>query len=54
VSQAVQRKRVFHLRSRPELKQFLEDIKKEVSSVQRRAAQQSVQADDLASGGAAR
>jgi len=54
VSQAMQRKRIFHLRSRCELKQFLEAIKNEVGSAQCRAAQQSVPPDDLASGGAAR
>ena len=53
VSEAVQRKRVFHLRSRRELKQFLESIKHEVSSAQSRAARQVVQPDGPASGGAA-
>ena len=38
VSEAAQRKQVFHLRSRRELKQFLEIIKNEVSSAQNRAA----------------
>ena len=42
VSEVAQRKRVFHLRSRQELKQFLEAIKNEVSSTQCRAAQQMV------------
>ena len=39
VSDAAQRKRVFHLRSRQELKQFLEAIKNEVNRARRRAAQ---------------
>jgi adenylate kinase family enzyme len=43
VSEAAQRKQVFHLRSRRELKQFLEAIKNEVSSAQTRAAQHVVQ-----------
>ena len=54
VSEAAQRKRVFHLRSRREVKQFLETIKNEVSSAQSRAAEQVVQPDGQASGGAAR
>jgi adenylate kinase family enzyme len=53
VSEVAQRKRVFHLRSRRELKQFLEAIKNEVSSAQSRAAQQVVQPGGPASGGAA-
>jgi adenylate kinase family enzyme len=44
-SEAAQRKRVFHLRSKRELKQFLEAINNEVSSTQSRAAQQRVQPD---------
>jgi adenylate kinase family enzyme len=39
VSEAAQQKRVFHLRSRRELKQFLEEIKKEYAQVRREAAQ---------------
>ena len=53
VSEVAQRKRIFHLRSRRELKQFLEAIKNEVSSPQSRAAQQVVQPDGPASGGSA-
>jgi len=53
VSEAGQRKRVFHLRSRRELKQFLEAIKYEVSSAQRRAAEPVGQSESPASGGAA-
>ena len=53
VSAVAQRKRVLHLRSRQELKQFLEAIKNKVSSAQSRAAQQVVQPDGPASGGAA-
>jgi len=52
VSEAAQRKRVFHLRSRRELKQFLETIKNEVSPAQSRANQQVVQPDGSAPGGA--
>jgi len=53
VSEMAQRKRVFHLRSRRELMQCLEAIKIEVSSARSRAAQQVVQPDGSASGGAA-
>jgi adenylate kinase family enzyme len=53
VSEAAQRKRVFHLRSRRELKQFLEVIKNEVSSAQSRGDQQAIQPDGPASSGAA-
>jgi adenylate kinase family enzyme len=52
VTEAAQRKRVFHLRSRRELKQFLEAIKNEVGSAQSRAPQQVVQPDNSTSGGA--
>jgi adenylate kinase family enzyme len=47
VSEAAQRKRVFHLRSARELKQFLEAIRKEYAQVRREAAQQRVAADAL-------
>jgi adenylate kinase family enzyme len=47
VSEAAQRKRVFHLRSARELKQFLEAIRKEYAQVRREAAQQPVAADAL-------
>ena len=53
VSEVTQRKRVFHLRSKRELRQFLEAIKNEVSSVRSRAAQQVIQPDVPASGGVA-
>ena len=43
VAEATQRKRIFHLRSKRELKQFLEAIKNGVNSAEGRAAQQSVQ-----------
>ena len=42
VSESAQRKRIFHLRSRREFSQFLEAIKNEIGSAQRRAAQQEV------------
>lgn len=45
VSEAAQHKRVFHLRSRHELEQFLESMKKEYAQVRREAAQPSVAAD---------
>jgi adenylate kinase family enzyme len=45
VSEAAQRKRVFRLRSRRELKQFLESMRKEYSQVCREAAQPPVAAD---------
>ena len=41
MSEVAQRKRVFHLRSRQQLKQFLEAIKNEVSPAQGRAARQA-------------
>jgi adenylate kinase family enzyme len=41
VSEATQRKRVFHLRSRQDLKQFLAVVRNEVSSTRRRVASQS-------------
>jgi adenylate kinase family enzyme len=53
VAEAAQRKRVFHLRSIRELKQFLEAIKHEVGSAQGRAAQQSAGPGGPASDGAA-
>ena len=49
VSEAAQRKRVFHLHSRRELSQFLETINSEVGSTQSRAAQPVVPPDDRAS-----
>jgi adenylate kinase family enzyme len=52
-SEAAQRKRVFHLRSKRELKQFLHAIKREVGSFQSHAAQPVVQTDVPASGGPA-
>jgi adenylate kinase family enzyme len=45
VSEAAQRKRVFHLRSTRELKQFLKAIRKEHAEVRREAAQPYVAAD---------
>jgi len=53
VSEAAQRKQVFHLRSRRELRQFLETIKSEVGSTQSRTAQSADPSDGRASGGAA-
>ncbi|HEV7448106.1 MAG TPA: hypothetical protein VGO18_36400 [Steroidobacteraceae bacterium] len=53
VSGAAQQKRVFHLRSKQELKQFLEAVKNEISSARTRMAQQRVQPDGPASGAAA-
>lgn len=53
VSEAAQRKRVFHLRSKRELQQFLEAIKHEVSSAERRGADPVGQPGSPASGGAA-
>ena len=53
VSEVAQRKRVFHLRSRRELKQFLEAIRSEVNSAQSRAAQPVVQPGSPTSDGAA-
>jgi len=50
VAAAAQRKRVFHLRSRRELKQFLEAIRNEVGPAQGRAARQVAQANSSASG----
>ena len=52
-SEAAQRKRVFHLRSKQELKQFLQAIKREVGSFQSHAAQPVVHTDVPASGGPA-
>jgi hypothetical protein len=49
-SEAAQRKRVFHLRSRRELKQFLEAIKNEVGAARSRAARQAAQPDGPAAG----
>ncbi len=51
VSEAAQRKKVFHLRSRRELKHFLATIRREVGSVQSRAAKRAVQPDVPNSGG---
>ena len=45
VSEAAQRKRVFHLRSRQELKRFLEAIRSEYTHVRPEAAQACVAAD---------
>jgi len=45
ISEAAQRKRVFHLRSRRELMQFLESMMKEHARVRRVAAQPPVAAD---------
>jgi adenylate kinase family enzyme len=50
VSEAAQHKRVVRLRSRRELKQFLEAVKREVGSAQSGVAQQVVQPDGPASG----
>jgi len=45
ISEAAQRKRVFHLRSRKELKHFLKSIRKEYLQVRQNAAQPPVIAD---------
>ena len=45
VSEAAQRKRVFHLRSRRDLKQFLESMRNEYAQVRPEAAQPRVAAD---------
>ena len=45
VSEAAQRKRVFHLRSRQELEQFLESMRKEYAKVRHEAAQPPITAD---------
>lgn len=45
VSEAAQRKRVFHLRSRRELMQFLESMRKEHAQVHQQAAQPPVAMD---------
>jgi len=45
IAEAAQRKRVFHLRSRRELMQFLESMRKEHARVRRQAAQPPVAED---------
>jgi len=51
VSEVAQRKRVFHLRSPQELRQFLEAMKNEVGSAHSRADRQAAQLDSSAAGG---
>ena len=45
VTESAKRKRVFHLRSKREMREFLESMRKEYASVRREAAQPTVAAD---------